>query len=478
MGFKIRALFGGLLGSDAQLYERLKIIFLGLIFFCVVGGYTIAKELGGSIFIATVGEEYVPWADILAMLILIPALFLYAKLVDKVRRYQLLAGYSLFFGILGLIFAYFIGHTQIGISNTDLSPYRFFGWLFYVFVAGYSPFVVSVFWAFANSVSSPDEAKKNYAYIVSGSKLGGMISSGLAWFLFSSNNSLEGGIFTDAAIHQIVLAVSSLMLIIIPGMVFLFMKYVPGHYLHGYEAVYQVEKQKKKKGKTETGIFAGLVLLLRYPYVLGIFSMVYFYEFIAKVLSYLRLSVAHSYAESVAGVSGYLFKTIFFTHALGFLISVFATRLLLRSLGVRICLLLIPLSIGATLLCFMVNSTPFTLMIAFGVLRAINYAFGWPVRENLYIPTVKEIKFKSKSWIDAFGSKFAKANGSAFKIFVSRVGEPFILSTYSFFFAGVISLWFLAAFLLGKRFDRIVRKNEVIGADEEDEEIDTAEISA
>ena len=465
----------GFLQMISNSFQRLKIVFLGAIFFFIVGSYTVAKELGGSIFIATVGEEYVPWADILAMIALLPAVLLYAKLVDKVRRYQLLAGYSLFFGFFGLIFAYFIGHPQIGISNTDLSPYRIFGWLFYLFVSGYSPFVVSVFWAFANSVSSPDEAKQNYAYIVSGSKLGGMISSGIAWFLFSSNNLSKGAVFSDASIHQIVLAVSSLMLVVAPCLVFLLMRCVPGRYLHGYEAVYQVEKQRSEKGKAETGVFVGLKLLLQYPYVLGIFSMVYFYEFIAKVLSYLRLSVAHSHADSISGVSGYLFMTIFFTHALGFVISLLGTRLLLKFLGVRICLLLIPLSIGATLLCFMLKSTPFTLMIAFGVLRAIYYAFSWPVRENLYIPTVKEIKFKSKSWIDAFGSKFAKANGSAFKILVSRVGEPLILSTYSFFFAGVISLWFVAAFLLGKRFDRILTKNEVIGLDDK---TDPAETSA
>jgi AAA family ATP:ADP antiporter len=101
------------------------------------------------------------------------------------------------------------------------------------------------------------------------------------------------------------------------------------------------------------------------------------------------------------------------------------------------------------------------------VLRAINYAFSWPLRESLYIPTVKEIKFKSKSWIDAFGSKFAKSSGSALNILAKWIGPASYFATYSFFFTGIIGLWVGTAFLLGRRFERAVAKSEVIGVDEE-----------
>jgi len=443
------------LSDESSKYERLKTTFLAIIFFFVIGGYTVAKELGGSIFMNIVGKEYIPWADMVAMVVLIPAILLYAKLVDKIRRYQLLAFYSLFFGLVGLLFAYFIGHPSIGISNTDTSPYRLFGWLFYVFVAGYSPFVVSVFWAFANSITSPEEAKENYAFMVSGSKIGGMLSAGLAWQLFAWSAASNQSMFSDVMIHQIVLGVSSCMLMVVPCIVFLLMRKVPGRFLHGYEAVYQVEKKKQKTGKAETGLFTGLVLLLRYPYILGIFSMVYFYEIVAKVLSYLRLGIAQSNAVSVSGVSSFLFQTIFITHAIGFLISFFGTRMLLRSLGERICLLLIPLLTGFLLLFFMLYTTPYALMLAYVALKSINYAFSWPVRESLYIPTIKEIKFKSKSWVDAFGSKFAKTSGSFFNIVVFKLGESMVLPAYSFFFAGIVSVWFMAAFCVERCFKSI-----------------------
>ena len=129
--------------------------------------------------------------------------------------------------------------------------------------------------------------------------------------------------------------------------------------------------------------------------------------------------------------------------------------------------MLIPFSMGGILFYLIFETSPESLRNAFVVFTALNYAFLAPVRESLYLPTIKEIKFKSKSWIDAFGSKFAKTAGSMFNVFASTMGEAFILPAHSFFFAVIIGLWFGVTFLLGRRFEQAIAKNEVIGAEEE-----------
>lgn len=452
-------------GTDP--FERLKFIFLSVAFFLVIGGYTVAKELKDSIFISIVGKSYIPFAKLAAMFVLFPAIMIYAKMVDSLRRYQLLAFYSALFGAGGLMCAYFLGHPVIGLSNTQTSSDRIFGWFFYFFVEGYMPFVVSVFWAFANSVSSPDAAKRNYPYMVSASKIGGMVSAGLAWYLFSCNTDCAIGSYTDVKTHQIVLGVSSAFLMLVPVVIYLMMKKIPGKFLHGYEAVYQVEKEKQKEKQEKTGIWAGFFLLLKYPYVFGIFGMVYFYEVIATVLSYLRLGVAQSQAMNVSQVSAFLFEMVFIVHMVGFFMSFFGTSQLLKRLGERTCLMLVPLLSGVLLLYLMIATGPKAIVSAWIALKAVNYAFAWPIRESLYIPTVKAIKFKSKSWIDAFGSKFAKSSGSAFNILASHLGAAFIIPAYSFLFSGIVTMWFIVALLLGNRFERAVASNEVIGLDEE-----------
>src|SRR5690348_9425432 len=82
-------------------HERQKLLYLTLAFFFIIGAYTLVKDLKDAIFVNLVGREYVPLAQFLTMFLLVPAILFYSKLVDNIRRYQLLACYSIFFGAFG-----------------------------------------------------------------------------------------------------------------------------------------------------------------------------------------------------------------------------------------------------------------------------------------------------------------------------------------------------------------------------------------
>ena len=447
----------------ADRYERIKVLLLSLTFLFIVGAYTVIYDLKNSIFMSIVGKEYVPWAKMSSMIILIPAVLFYAFLVDNLRRYQLLYFYSVIYGIFGLICAYLIGHPTIGLANTDSSPFRIFGWVFYFFVEGFSPFMVSVFWAFSNSINSPDKAKNNYAILVLGSKMGGMMSAGFAWWLLTLKNSAGQRFFSDALNHQLLLVLFSGLVIITPIIVYLLIKKVPKNYLHGYEAVYKFEKEKKKEAESGgLGLLDGLKMLLGQPYILGIFGMVLFYEVLNTILGYQRLGIAQAASNDVSDVSYLLYRQMFAMHTIGFFISLFGTRTLLKKFGERVCLLLIPISSGFLLLYFWMTYTPLSLTIVFIVLKSVNYAFAQPVRESLYIPTVKDIKFKSKSWIDAFGQKMARGLGSSFNILVNNIGPLLYFPLHGILFVGIISAWLATAFLVGKRYAKAIKRNEII----------------
>jgi len=452
---------------DVEPHERLKLFLLTVAFFFVIAAYTIAKELKDSIFVAIVGQLYLPAAKLWTMVALVPAILLYAKLVDKMRRYHLLAFYSSAYALLGLVFAYFLGHPTIGIPNTDTNPYRIFGWVVYFFVEGYSPFVVSVFWAFANSINDPESAKKNYGLMVSGSKLGGMLSAGLAWMILANIGPFKTLAVTDTSKHQLLLGISSALLAVVPFVIFYLQRTVSGRYLHGYEAAYKVEKQRSKEGESSTGVLAGFKMLVKYPYVFGIFCIILFYEMIHTVLSFQRVTIARQGAESVAQVSSFLFKIVFVTHFIGFFISLIGTRYLLKRFGEKLCLMFVPVSTVLAFLYFKISGTQIAFLGFYVAIRSINYAFSYPVRESLYIPTVKEIKFKSKSWIDAFGTKFAKFSGMFFNYITYGWSPGAFAQAQTGFFSLVMGVWFVAAYMLGLRFERAIFNNEVIGSDPE-----------
>jgi len=456
--------------SDKQSSSRLKLFLFGTVYFLIIAAYTILRDLKNSVFMGIVGKEYIPWAGVVVMLLFIPAILLYSKLVDKIRRYRLLVWYSLFYAFVTLIMAFFVAHPTIGINNTDQSPYRLFGWLFYFFVEGFTPFVLSVFWAFVSSVTKPDEAKKNYSIMVGGSKVGGILSAGLSWWLLSAATIPLVGVLSGNAKIQVLLVISSLFLFAIPLVISILMRKVAGYHLHGYEAVYKVEKQRSKEDKADTGVFAGLKMFTKHPYVLGIFSMIFFYDMLAKILSYLRLHVAALSGSSVSDVSLFLFQWVFVVQAVGLVISLLVTGPMLRKFGVRTCLLFIPILMAIGSFFFFVSSTINLIMIGYVITKSTHYAFSIPVRELLYIPTLKEIKFKSKSWIDAFGAKMAKSSGATVNIATMWLPSSLAYPALGGLFTVMIGLWCVVAFFLGARFEKAVKNNEVIGMPNNQEE--------
>lgn len=450
---------------DLNKRDLFKIFLLSLAFFCVIGAYTILKELKDILFTQFVGSGYMGDVKFISMFMLIPATLLYAKLVDSMSRFKLLCVYSGLYGIVGLIIAYYLGDAQIGLPNFIASGDRWFGWFIYLFYEGAVPFVVSLFWSFSNSVTSPETAKKGYPLMIAASKLGGMFTAGLAWMLLTPTGIIGNIGLTDVVIHQLLLILASIMLCLAPVIVYYLLKLGNQENLHGYEAVYKVEKKEKADGTDQTGMLSGLLIMFRQPYILAIFAMIFFYELLNVVISVQRLVILKSAAESFSGFSGAMFEQRLIIHVIGFFVSFFGTRILLKVLGERACLLLNPMFIGLLLVYFMIMRDANAVLIVYTGLGVLNYAFASPLRESLYIPTVKDIKYKSKSWIDSFGMKISKSVSSLFIKSVKNVvpGTVMFNVVYMSFFSTVIALWILVAWWLGRRYCKAIEKNEVIG---------------
>ncbi len=456
------------LSLDLDESERKKILWLAFAFFCVIGAYTVLKEMKDVLFVQIVGAQYMYKVKLVSMFVLLPATLLYAKLVDSMSRFRLLCFYSGLYGIGGLVIAYFLSDPVIGLANTVSSGHRWFGWGIYLFYEGIVPFVVSVFWSFSNSVTKPETAKKGYTVIIAGSKLGGMFTAGIATLLFMPTSVLGKVPFSSIALHQMLLVFASVLLAASPIVIYYLLKVSSEKSLHGYEAVYSHEKEAEKKGKSDTGILSGLYMFKKYPYILGIFGMMFFYELVNVVLGIQRAFIVQSASKSAAAFTGTMFYQRFCMHFLGFIVSFFGTRVLVKRLGERICLLLIPLITGVLLLYFMIAYNEQAVLYVFMILGMLNYAFSSPLREALYIPTVKDIRFKSKSWIESFGQRFAKGCGSSAIgtiQYVAAVGTPLYMGLFSTFFAVIIVCWTIVAWFLGKKYISVVKNKEVIGAE-------------
>lgn len=459
---------------------RLKVALLSITFMFLTAAQAVWRSLKASIFAKIVGVAYIPDAKIYGIFLLIPLILLYSKLVDVLRRHHLVYVFTLFHAVGGLILAYYLAHPTIGIANTAASPNRALGWFFYFFMESFCAFLSTTFWSFANSVNKPKDAKNYYGLFVVGSKTGGILAAGTLWLFLSvglnkfATGVLAGHRFNDGHMIGGAMAFGSLMLFGAAIAIFLLMKLVPGYYMHGYEAVYQVEKQREKEQPNEkfslTKSFRqaidGLRVILINPYVLGIFSLSLFHDIIMTIFDYMVLSSANANHDTAAKLTLFYAGYFFSMHFIGLFISFFGTTPLQRLLGNRASLLIYP-SLCMTLVAvsfFFPTAQVFLTIVV--ILRAANYGLNHPIREVLYIPTTKEIKFKCKAWSDAFGSRLAKGSASVFYKHVVHFSPAVSQLMSSAFTFSITIVWVIISYFLGRKLQTAIDKKQVIGETE------------
>lgn len=443
---------------------KLKILLLSSTFLFMMACLVIWKPLKNALFAKMVGATFVPQAKLYSLFVVIPLILLYSKLVDWLRRHQLLYCFTLFHGLGGIIFYFFLAHPIYGIANTMTSPSRYLGWAFYFFMESFDAFFSTTFWSFADSISNPKDAKNYFGFLVSGSKFGGMVTAGSLYLLLTMTNIPESVLLPHSLLF------GSCMLFIAAFFIYLLVKKVPESKMHGYEKVYRLEHEKSDEQKDQNGIlaflresFAGLIVVVKNAYVMGLFALVIFYEVMTAIFDYLVMLKADTAYQSAGDLTSFYALYYFIFNAIGLVISIFGTTPLLRLLGIRTSLFVFPVMCFIMLVIAMIFPYGWMLVATLIGLRAFNYALNHPTKEVLYIPTTKEIKFKAKSWIDAFGSRIAKSFGSLFNIFMHRLSGSlavFFSISLSLF---LTTIWLVVVYFLGKTLQNAIDHNRAIG---------------
>jgi AAA family ATP:ADP antiporter len=441
-----------------------KVFYLALTFLLMSCTLVIWRPLKMAIFAKMIGAYQVPEAKLYSLLFIIPLILIYSKLVDVLRRHHLLYCYTIFHAVGGMIFAYLLSHPVYGLANTHVSSDRWLGWAFYFFMESFDAFFSATFWSFADSVNNPKDAKNYYGFLVSGSKIGGIIASALLYVVLGCCSASNGAHVLPGALF-----IGSLLLFAAAFALHLLVTRVPDNIMHGYEATYQLEKHKKRESGAHGVIgvlkssVEGLIIMIKKPYVLGIFSLVVFYDVMIVIFDWWVAVHADQQMPSVGAMTAFYAKYYFLLNSIGLIISLLGTTPLLRLIGIRFSLFLFPLFCLSMLTITYLFPTADVFFAVLVGLRSFNYAFNHPTREFLYIPTTKEIKFKAKTWTDAFGSRIAKSFGSIFNKALKSASPAFALVSSLSLSFGLVFLWLIVVYFLGKTLQDAITNKRVIG---------------
>ena len=439
----IRALWGNLKGDELK-----KFALLALGFFFLIGSYWPLKTLKDSIFANIVGPQYIPYAKLLSLTLFFPLVLAYSKLIDHVSKEKMIYMLVGFYGALGLVFVAYFYHPVIGLQNTSVGAHRLIGWLFYLYVESFISLMVSLYWSFINDVTTPESAKSGYGMIIFGTQLGGFLFT-----LLGQRLSADPSRYAQTA--PLIALICILVFFLIAATVFVLQHVVNKEHLQSYEEKHNLEKTDEAKKAPSVGFLDGLKVIVTHPYVAGIFGLIFFHEFTSTIMSFQLISIAKTTYPSAGMFNKFMFDYALAVQGIACLFGLVGTSFFQRKFGIKFCIVAYPLLLGLFICGHIINPSLSSIFYVMLIAKAINYAFNQPAKEVLYIPTSRNIKFKSKAWIDMFGLRLSKGVGSVInKIPYANIPFAIVL--------GMIFLWTFLSNSLGNYFQKVVSDKKLI----------------
>ena len=210
------------------------------------------------------------------------------------------------------------------------------------------------------------------------------------------------------------------------------------------------------------GLFEGLKLLLTHKYLLGIFSLIAFFELIVTVIEFNFKSMVFSEFIDAAAAAEYLSDYGAAVNAVAFFCLLFGINNIQRKLGLGVALAFVPVAVGVAVISFKFFPELNMLFYLMVGAKAVSYAVNGPAIKQLYIPTSKEVKYKSQAWIETFGSRGAKASASVANLSKGVLGFATYLTITVCFSLGLAAVWFFVALVLARRCNEAIAKKELV----------------
>ena len=254
------------------------------------------------------------------------------------------------------------------------------GAAFFMWIAIFNLFAVSVFWSFMADVFSNENAKKVYGYIGAGGTIGALL----------------GPVITRSLVQRI--GVGDLLLV---SVAFLSLCLLCILMLRPW-AVRRESELGEASGEQAMGgsVWAGLKLVWKIPLLRALAMLMFFGVGVGTLLYNEQAAIARQFFIEDAARTAYYANIDLAVNTLTILVQVFLTRWLLRRHGVAPLLLLpaIAILIGFSLLTL--SPLPILVAIVQVVTRAGEFSLAKPARETLYTRVDRESRYKAKAVID------------------------------------------------------------------------------
>jgi AAA family ATP:ADP antiporter len=397
------------------------------LFFCVLGGYFAVRpvrETVGTI----LGRDRVANLWLATWIVSLAIVPLYGWVVAKIRRSVFL---PLIYGFVAAALAIVGGVLQAHPQSVAVAQF------FYVFISVLSLFLVSVFWSFLVELFDSRQATRLFPVIAAGGTAGALV--GPLFTDFTARIIGNGGIlFVGAALFVLAVLFQAILIRL----------WKSGPETHRDRGEVRQQTRDRALGGNP---FAGITLVLRSPYLLGIAAYVALLATATTFLYFEQLRLVTSTFPDTQTRTSVFARIDWIVQSLTILAQLFITGRVASRMGLVVLLTIIPVAILFGFVALAIWNTFALLAVVIVLRRSGEYAFVRPGREMLWTPMTKETKYKAKNFIDV--PVYRGADAAVAQLQRAIEGAGLGVQTAALLGALGAILWAVNGWWLGRRYD-------------------------
>ena len=417
-------------------------------FFCLLAGYYVLRPLRDEMGIAG-GVRNLQWLFTATFVVMLAAVPAFGAVVARLPRRRFIPLVYHFFAVNIAIFWVLL---TFGIAKVEVAR------VFFVWISVFNLFAVSVFWSFMADLYASEQGKRLFGFIAAGGSAGALVgpavTMGLAAPFGPVNLLFVAALFLELAVLCASRLESAAAQI---GRAPIALEALPLSVAASAGPAPVAEPASKPLGG---GWLAGIVLLLRSPYLGGIALWVTLLSLAGTFLYFQQAHIVAAASDDPA-VRTRIFASIDLAIGiLTILVQCLATGRLITRFGVGKAAALLPLvfALGFAVLAL---APVLVVVIAFqAIQRTANFAVSNPAREVLFTVVQREEKYKAKNVIDIV--VFRGADALSGWLFAALRGAGFELATISFATVPLAGVWLALAIALGRAHERRAQQGQVV----------------
>lgn len=424
--------------TEVRAGEATSALLLAFNIFLILSAYYVLKPVREALILSSGGAEVKSYAAAGQALLLLVAIPVYSWLANRFSRRLLINAVTFFF--IGCLLLFFVLHAY----EVPL------GVVFFLWVGIFNLMVPAQFWAFANDIYTPEAGKRLFVIVAFGGSLGAVTGSYIDSVLIGSL-----GVYNLMLVAAGILASS------------LVVTYVVEYLEHKSVSIDdQDDTEVTEEAFSKTGAFA-MVLQNRYLLLIAILMLLLNWvnttgEYILgkTVLSNAEALVQSGQSEytSVESYIGGFYADLYsVVNVLGLVLQLFVVSRLLKYLGVRVAVLILPvIAMGGYLFAAFYPILEI-LRITKTAENATDYSVQNTVRQVLFLPTSREEKYKAKQAIDTF---FVRSGDvlSAGLIFAGTSYWSMNTQHFAMVNSALVVAWLVVAFWVGSRYKSMTQQ--------------------